>query len=62
MEEQSRVLSLVFLDHHMPTLMSTLHGEWHEFTSDSPIVNGYCFVGESLEHIQASGKIGSKIT
>ena len=46
----------------MPTLMSTLHGEWHEFTSGSPIVNGYCFVGESLKHIADSGMIGSKIT
>jgi hypothetical protein len=27
-------------------------GEWPEFTSGSPIVNGYCFVGESLRHLE----------
>jgi hypothetical protein len=27
-------------------------GEWPEFTSGSLIVNGYCFVGESLRHIE----------
>jgi hypothetical protein len=26
--------------------------EWPEFTSGSPIVNGYGFVGESLSHIE----------
>lgn len=27
-------------------------GEWPEFLSGSPIVNGYGFVGESLRHIE----------
>lgn len=27
-------------------------GEWPEFTSGSPIVNGYGFVGASLRHIE----------
>jgi hypothetical protein len=29
-----------------------LKGEWHEFTSGSPIVNGYAFVGASIKHIE----------
>ena len=27
-------------------------GEWPEFLSGSPIVNGYGFVGESLRHVE----------
>jgi len=27
-------------------------GDWPEFLSDSPLVNGYCFVGETLRHIE----------
>jgi len=27
-------------------------GEWPEFTSGSPIIDGYCFVGDSLKHIR----------
>src|SRR5262245_13087994 len=29
-------------------------GEWPEFRSDSTVVSGYCFVGESLRHIEES--------
>jgi hypothetical protein len=35
--------------------------EWYNFTTGEPIVNGYCFVGETLKHIEDSGKIGRKI-
>lgn len=27
-------------------------GEWPDFTSGSPIINGYCFVGESFRRIE----------
>lgn len=39
-----------------------LSGEWPEFTSGAPVVNGYCLVGDSLKHIEESGKIGRKIS
>ena len=29
-------------------------GEWPEFSTGSPIVNGYGFVGQSLKHIEAN--------
>jgi hypothetical protein len=29
----------------------SLCGDWHEFTTGSPVINGYCIVGESVETI-----------
>jgi hypothetical protein len=51
--------NLPYCDLQVGSILPTLKGEWHEFTSGSPIVNGYCFVGESLKHIEDSGKIGA---
>jgi hypothetical protein len=52
---------LPYCDLQIGSTIPVLTGEWYEFTSSSPLVNGYCFVGESLKHIADSGKIGSKI-
>jgi len=44
--------NLPYCDIQVGSTTPVLLGEWLEFTSGSPIVNGYGFVGESLERIE----------